>query len=330
MQFNGARVARGVQLEEVWASADAVLAQGERPTIERVRQHLGRGSPNTVAPMLDAWYASLAKRLTPSSGAAEETPAEGSQSLPPPVLRAAKALWGRALQQAHDEAAERIAVEQSQLHEQRQALELEKHALAQEKQRLLDRSDALNAALHAKDQQIADLLRQLADAQQLAGVAHAESDHWRTKHAHLETTLAAERQRVLSTEEEHRRERGRLEQRAVAQERRLLEEVDRARQEAKRLRQQYDDATVKATKALEAELTRANLLEVQLGSAQAENAGLARELTVARQDLQSTREHLAALSVQATQMLKEARTRLPRDRKPGTTIKAARRSTRKL
>jgi hypothetical protein len=52
MQFNGARVARGVQLEEVWASADAVLAQGERPTIERVRQHLGRGSPNTVAPML--------------------------------------------------------------------------------------------------------------------------------------------------------------------------------------------------------------------------------------------------------------------------------------
>lgn len=54
MQTKSTRVTRGVQIDEVWAAADAVLAQGSRPTIERIRVHLGRGSPNTVAPMLDA------------------------------------------------------------------------------------------------------------------------------------------------------------------------------------------------------------------------------------------------------------------------------------
>jgi len=45
---------------------------GERPTIERVRQQLGRGSPNTVGPMLDGWYGSLAKRLQSPVDAVEQ------------------------------------------------------------------------------------------------------------------------------------------------------------------------------------------------------------------------------------------------------------------
>lgn len=52
MQSKIVRGPRGVQMDDVWAAADAVLNQGERPTIERVRQQLGRGSPNTVGPML--------------------------------------------------------------------------------------------------------------------------------------------------------------------------------------------------------------------------------------------------------------------------------------
>lgn len=36
---------RGVQLEEVVEAADALLGQGLKPTIERVRQQLGGGSP---------------------------------------------------------------------------------------------------------------------------------------------------------------------------------------------------------------------------------------------------------------------------------------------
>lgn len=76
MQQNNVRGARGVQEDEVWGAADAVLASGERPTIERVRQFLGRGSPNTVGPMLEAWYGSLAQRLKTPSAAADELPEE--------------------------------------------------------------------------------------------------------------------------------------------------------------------------------------------------------------------------------------------------------------
>lgn len=54
---------RGVQREDVWAAADSLIADGLRPTIERVRQKIGRGSPNTVSPMLETWFATLASRL---------------------------------------------------------------------------------------------------------------------------------------------------------------------------------------------------------------------------------------------------------------------------
>ncbi|PZO21386.1 MAG: hypothetical protein DCF26_00145 [Burkholderiales bacterium] len=40
----------GVQVDDVWAVADGVLAQRERPTIERVRTHLGRGSAPAPPP----------------------------------------------------------------------------------------------------------------------------------------------------------------------------------------------------------------------------------------------------------------------------------------
>ena len=45
---------RGVQDDDVWAAADQLIGEGLRPTIERVRMKMGRGSPNTVSPMLDA------------------------------------------------------------------------------------------------------------------------------------------------------------------------------------------------------------------------------------------------------------------------------------
>ena len=103
MQSKIVRGPRGVQMEEVWAAADTVLRLGERPTIERVRQQLGRGSPNTVGPMLDDWYGSLAKRLQSPMDAMEQD-GGAEVPLPAPVVRAAKAIWGRALQYAEERA----------------------------------------------------------------------------------------------------------------------------------------------------------------------------------------------------------------------------------
>lgn len=41
-----------------------MLARGERPTVERVRLELGRGSPVRVGSLLDQWWARLAERLS--------------------------------------------------------------------------------------------------------------------------------------------------------------------------------------------------------------------------------------------------------------------------
>ena len=53
---------RGVTASDVERAADSLLRVGERPTIERIREKLGTGSPNTINPLLDARPAAHALR----------------------------------------------------------------------------------------------------------------------------------------------------------------------------------------------------------------------------------------------------------------------------
>lgn len=48
-------MARGITQDQVNRAADAIMAAGENPTVEKVRAELGTGSPNTVTRMLDTW-----------------------------------------------------------------------------------------------------------------------------------------------------------------------------------------------------------------------------------------------------------------------------------
>lgn len=100
---------RGVQQTEVWAAADTLLAEGVRPTIERVRQQLGRGSPNTVAPMLEAWFADLGRRLGLRPDAKEEG------TVPPALVTALADLWGLALKSARQTLDEQAATGRAEL-----------------------------------------------------------------------------------------------------------------------------------------------------------------------------------------------------------------------
>ena len=53
----------GVTRADVFNAADALAMRGARPTVERVRNHLGTGSPNTVTPLLDEWWKAVGPRL---------------------------------------------------------------------------------------------------------------------------------------------------------------------------------------------------------------------------------------------------------------------------
>ena len=80
-------MAGGITENDVWTACDALLLEGARPTIERVRQKIGRGSPNTVSPYLDTWFKSLGGRITdPGTFSAQPAP-------PDPIVQAAAHFW---------------------------------------------------------------------------------------------------------------------------------------------------------------------------------------------------------------------------------------------
>lgn len=297
-------------MEEVWAAADAVLGLGERPTIERVRQQLGRGSPNTVGPMLDGWYGSLARRL---QGPAEpaDAPAEAEVPLPAPVVRAAKALWGRALQQADEQAAAQWAQSRATLDGEAQALRHAQDEVAREKQRLDDRNAAYAVAMQARDAQIAELVRQTQELQQQLQACQLQLDGMRTEGMQLRQAADVERRQHEARDVEHRAERARLEERAQSQERRLNAEVDRARQESKRLAQQLEVEGKKAAKALADAMDRSRELDAQVGSLQIDRSNLDRELQSARDEARGLQAKLDARSNDMLAVLNELRDRLP-------------------
>ena len=86
---------RGVTRDDIWGAADALLLSGARPTVEKVRGHLGGGSPNTVGPHLDTWFQGLGQRLSQPGALA---PAHAGH--PESVTRAAEMLWAAAQQEA--------------------------------------------------------------------------------------------------------------------------------------------------------------------------------------------------------------------------------------
>jgi chromosome segregation ATPase len=328
MQSKIVRGARGVQMEEVWAAADAVLRLGERPTIERVRHQLGRGSPNTVGPMLDGWYGSLAKRLD-ERGVPMEQEAAGAESLlPAPIIRAAKAMWGRALQQAQEQAATDFSHERESLRVQEEALHSAKEQLAQETQRLDDRSAAYELALEAKNSQIADLARLNDDLQQQLINTQELLDTARSECVQLRRDADASRRRQESREVEHQTERVRLEERAQAHERRLNAEIDRARQESKRLALQLESDSKKAAKSLLDALDRARELDTQRGTLQVANAGLSHELQSARDGIEDLQAKLDERNNEMLAVLKELRERLPPSKTEEAALAAKVRRTR--
>src|SRR6218665_2834326 len=95
-------MARGITENDVFKACDALLLEGARPTIERVRQALGRGSPNTISPMLETWFKHLGARIKdPGAFSAPAT-------VPDPVLQAAQHFWEVAQAEARRDVDERV------------------------------------------------------------------------------------------------------------------------------------------------------------------------------------------------------------------------------
>lgn len=273
---------RGVQQDEIWAAADALLKDGLRPTIERVRQKMGRGSPNTVSPMLEAWFASLGPRLGVISAP------EQAGDLPTPVWQAMTQLWDTALMSTREQAAQELAKSRQLLTDERTALELQKAQLAREAQSFSDRQAALDKAADISRAHIIDLNARLTESHTRMARREGEIDDLRVRLAAAATQSEADRRRIDDEVQRHTQERGRLEERATANERRLLGELDRARQDAKQARLALVETERRSQAALKG-LELANQTRDE-------------QLTQAQAALQSTQQALAAANAHSLEL----------------------------
>jgi len=96
----------GITQEQVNAAADALIAAGENPTVEKIRTALGTGSPNTITRMLDLWRTQLGHRLQQVIALPE---------VPGDVGRLMQELWRLAVEHATQQAAARLIEERATL-----------------------------------------------------------------------------------------------------------------------------------------------------------------------------------------------------------------------
>jgi hypothetical protein len=145
---------RAITPADVDRAADSLLREGQRPTIEKVRLKIGRGSPNTINPLLDAWWSRLAGRLDAGPAALHR--------IPEPVAQAAEALWLTALDEARRRAQLESGSSRKALANERQELTVQAHILSIREQELKDRlaaADQRTARLELEVETLTTLLR---------------------------------------------------------------------------------------------------------------------------------------------------------------------------
>lgn len=222
-------MAVGVPEHEVFAAADRVLARGERPTTERVRTELGRGSPARVGQLLEQWWDALAKRL------AGET---RLPDLPPAVAEAFKAVWVTASEHGTQLAQAAVAETAAELTQERTRL-AENQA---EAQRAVDAARAAQTtaetAAQTAEARLGDLQRLLEQQTAQQADLAVQRDTLFTRNAHLEQAMAAAQAALAEHRQIAAQEREALQQHIRATEERAHAEVDRARQDIKELRAQ--------------------------------------------------------------------------------------------
>ncbi|ARP86650.1 DNA-binding protein [Bordetella genomosp. 9] len=140
----------------------------ERPTIERVRLKLGRGSPNTITGFLNTWFAQLGPRLA----------GRGATDVPEPVIAAARELWRCAQDAARAQAQTDHAEHEAELVREREALAARARELEASAARLAAREADLEVAVTALREQLTatgEQMRLLAEQRDAAEAQCAQA-----------------------------------------------------------------------------------------------------------------------------------------------------------
>ena len=276
------RTTRGIQYEDVAHAADALLQDGLRPTIERIRLHIGRGSPNTVSPMLEQWFSGLGQRLGGSGSRAKQ----GEEELPDIVFKAASALWSTASDAAQAQAAETYAAQRASLDSATQQLHEASNQLEVRELLLQERLRAMDEALQLSTRQLQESNDRYKSSLRTLALRDEEIAAQRIAANRLSEQNAALQLRGETAQTQALQERSAQDDRHRQSERRWLEEVDRARQETRKSALLVQDGLRKLN-ALQLEIDNAKIVRQAAASAQEH------QIQVLRQELASAQAQTA-------------------------------------
>jgi chromosome segregation ATPase len=283
-------MARGITETDIWQAADALLLEGQRPTIERVRGKIGRGSPNTVAPHLETWFRHLGSRIQ-DPGAFSAPPA-----VPDPILQAAQHFWEVALSLGREASAEQIATAQADAQAQvATATELQRQAELEATQ------------LRQRLQELAAELDQRSRAVEAERISHAGTrtrlDGAQAQIAQQTERLAALDNEVTAAREQARGDIAIADERAQAAERRAALDIDRERQARARADKQ--------TEQLGAQLeTRRQAHQAELLKTVEQSVRQSAELQALRSQVQIQSDQLGTLQRQLQHAQQDSATQL--------------------
>jgi len=317
-------MARGISETDVWNACDALLLEGARPTIERVRQKIGSGSPNTVSPFLETWFRHLGGRIK-DPGAFSAPP-----GIPDPIVQAAKHFWEVATAQSRLDFDERL---RDGLASAVANVEAEKDKAAQASAAAFE-ATAKATRLHAELAEQAQLLDRTL--QELAA-ERARLDEVRTSLVGAVERFQAQEARTATETADLRQQFDAAIQRADAADRRVAMELERERT-ARAKAERHADSLQKSLDAsrdssaaageqvrrhVDAARDREEALKAQLAAAAAELALERQRLTQQRAaseasaaDAAAARAQLASLQTSLDRLAELVGAASQHDRKP--------------
>lgn len=276
-------MARGITETDVHTAADELVAAGERPTVERIRAHLGTGSPNTVTRHLDTWWQELGRRLHMQQVRLAVPDA------PDAVAALAGQWWAVALDSAKANLQASLAVDRQVLEEERSALHREHETLEAEAAALRAQAEAAVQAERLASTQLTEVQRLISRLEEQLEEVTQQRDAATAREVEAQNASRALEVRLQALQDAAQSERASLAAHAQVLENRAHAEVDRARQEIKELRgrlavaakehataekllrqsvDQAKAATAEAVREASTERARADVLEKQLGKLQ--------------------------------------------------------------
>ncbi|CAE1136382.1 DNA-binding protein [Xanthomonas euroxanthea] len=277
-------MARGVTESDVHEAADALVADGERPTVERIRAHLGTGSPNTVVRWLETWWQGLGPRL-----ATDRQIRITTANVPEAVASLAGQWWTLALDHARVHADEALAADRAYLLDARETLERDRHTMQAELARLKSSTHEAQQAEQLAAARSSELERLVEQLQRQLAELGQQRDALALRATGAEGASEMLRIQLQELQDAARAERDTLSQHIRTTEDRAHAEIDRARQESKQAKQQL------ATSRREAALTERQLDEA-LDRAQGNVSELRQDLTIQQARADALEAQLAKLN----------------------------------